>query len=768
MVVLLFSVFLLGALTVIAMEAVGLWILIRLINQKVAKEREKEKDSASAGYLIPTLYDIQGALWVLEPEMFPKPGLLDKVPTEQKRKKDFLEVMPVPKYAKLKDHCLILTETDGSHVEISLKGCTIATVSATGLSSKKWAKRYPIKVESEGSVIYKGSKIIYIYLETSWEKESWCKALRLASCDEEKLKWFTKLKIDFNNYLTSLNAGYPSFMKPSELFSAEPLDKPIKFDGSSKVRQFLKKLAKKASKSGVDYIASGTSTSGCDERKLSEKSHSVQDSVLAPDLAKLVPTGKPSSVSSEDTSVASSTPTSTEPGSRVHISGLSDVESDHRNSSDEGTLCLNLLISRLFFDAKRNLQIRNSIENWIQRALSNMRSPNYLGEVTCTSVDPGTLPPHILAMRVLPSDTNELWAMEVDVEYSGGMVLEIETRLEIRELELEGEQTSSNSSTVGEVTSALLEGIEYLGKQLKLSEEATDGIEQKDGDPILDEDRNSKSSTRASSQVSRWKSIVHSITKQVQQVPISLGVRVSSLSGTMRIYVKAPPSDQIWFGFTSMPNIEFNLESFVGDHKITSGRVALFLISRFKSAIRETLVLPNCESVCIPWMLAEKDDWVPRKVAPFMWYNQDNAGSSTTKQEAPSFKPGDEKSMSGGHAPELTSQSLNPRHIDSSTLNNHYFQEQLRAPLLDKDTPQDIVPRSTEEKQNIRPLPSQSLILVGGQNDTSEEDDSNKPRRIGTRERMLGLGKKMGEKLEVRRRHIEEKGRSFVDKMRGT
>lgn len=46
--------------------------------------------------------------------------------------------------------------------------------------------------------------------------------------------------------------------------------------------------------------------------------------------------------------------------------------------------------------------------------------------------------------------------------------------------------------------------------------------------------------------------------------------------------MKPPPSDQIWFGFTSMPDIQFNLESSVGDHKITNGRVALFLISRFK------------------------------------------------------------------------------------------------------------------------------------------------------------------------------------------
>lgn len=100
-----------------------------------------------------------------------------------------------------------------------------------------------------------------------------------------------------------------------------------------------------------------------------------------------------------------------------------------------------------------------------------MRIPSYIGEVTCTAVDPGTLPPRILAMRVLPSDMNEVWSMEIDVEYLGGMVLDIITRLELRELEVEEEKTRLNGNDDGEVPSDLLEGFEDLGKQLKLGEE---------------------------------------------------------------------------------------------------------------------------------------------------------------------------------------------------------------------------------------------------------------------------------------------------------
>ncbi|KAL0356459.1 UNVERIFIED_CONTAM: hypothetical protein Sradi_4092800, partial [Sesamum radiatum] len=521
MALLLLSAFITGALTIVIMEAVGFWILIRRLTRKVEREEIKSKAEtsfSSPGDLNPSLYEKQGAIWVLEPDKVPKSGLEDKVPTEQRRRKEILEVTPVRKYARIRDHYLILLESDGSCAQILLNGCTIVTVSGTNLASKKWAKRYPIKVESKDSAIYKGCKIIYIYLETCWEKESWCKALRLASCDdEEKIAWFSKLSMEFHYYLASLNAGYPSFMKPSAGSNAELVDKSIKIDNSSsKVRQFLKKLTKKASKSAQDYKASGASVSRHEERKLSLKSRSFQDLTLDNSLTKMDTTGKPPKISYDDSSFASSISTSSEPGAKSDLSRISDADSSCKYF-DEGTLCLNVLISRLFFDAKNNLQIRSSIQNRVQRALSNMRIPSYIGEVTCTSVDPGTLPPHILAMRVLPSDMNEMWALEIDVEYLGGAVLDIETRLEIRELESE-EETRLDTNTTGEVASDLLDGFEYLGKQLKLPEDTIHEMKQKDeGYHDKDETDNSRSSAHASSQGSRWKSILHSITKQVSQ-----------------------------------------------------------------------------------------------------------------------------------------------------------------------------------------------------------------------------------------------------------
>lgn len=213
-------------------------------------------------------------------------------------------------------------------------------------------------------MLYNGSKTIYIYLETSMEKESWCKALRLASCnDTETLEWFSKLCLEFQSYLATLNEGHLSLLKPSG-FYAGPVDRSVKLDGSSKVRHFLKKIAKKASKSGVENKTSWTLASVCEETKINEKCHSPQDSVLGTGVVKTASIQEAPNLSAEEKIGPSSTFAPS--GSRSHTSVFSDVDSDERIGSDEGIPCWNLLTSRLFFDAKSNLGIRSFIQARIQ------------------------------------------------------------------------------------------------------------------------------------------------------------------------------------------------------------------------------------------------------------------------------------------------------------------------------------------------------------------------------------------------------------------
>ncbi|GAV78925.1 DUF2404 domain-containing protein [Cephalotus follicularis] len=796
---------LLGALTILVLEAMGLLYVIKRLNQKAKKHQKQQQHHLES---IPTTnsntdldphqsldsaYKKQGIVWVLQSEKVPKNWPAENAPCEHKRKKDFLEVSPVRKFAKIEHQSLILSETHTSHASIPLKDCIVEAVSASSLPSRKWAKRFPIKVESKTSLIYNGSRIFYIYLETSWEKESWCRALRLASCgDKERLDWVNKLSKEFQDYVASLNTGYPSFMKPSVGFNAEQKDKDNRLDGStSKVHLFWKKLAKKAAKPGVENKGIWTFLSGREDRKINEKLHPFQDSTLATNMVKDASTDTTPSCSTEDNLLL---PSITCSGSQSHISVISDADSEDKFNIDEGTLCCNLLISRLFFDVKRGSAFKSSMQARIQRTLSNLRTPSYIGEIICTGIDLGNVPPYIHGMRVLPANMNEVWALEVDVEYSGGVTLDIETRLEVRELDQHKGIGGSNAESISfgsYVSSDLLEGFEHFGKQFNLTEGTVDAKEQKiEGDSKPDGLKSRKSAVSASPYVSRWKSILNSIAKQVSQVPLSLSIRVANLRATVRLHIKPPPSDQLWFSFTSMPHIEFDLESFVGDHKITSGQIALLLINRFKASIRETMVLPNCESVGIPWMLAEKDDWVPRKVAPFIWLNQEALGGYTAASEASSSQPGEAKTKiessrgSLSEPPETKQQKTNnveniqqqntessvsfallPNSVNPSNQSSKSLQE-LRTTLLASEEPQEPCQPSREEIHEYQSI-SRSLSQLDKQNSATEDDNELLLKRTGRKARILDLGKKMGEKLEEKRRHIEEKSRHIVEKMRG-
>ncbi|XP_064960210.1 uncharacterized protein LOC135581327 isoform X5 [Musa acuminata AAA Group] len=470
--------FVAGFVALVAAEGLAfLWLMGRLRRKRlavgVASRSQLIARGLDAERSLTVPFEKKGSVWVLEPKKVRKINTdeLPKKGTKQQKKNDILEVIPVKRYAKIKDQSLILSNSDGSKTTIQLLGCTVVAVSASNLASRKWAKRYPIKLESNDSKIYKGSKACYLYFDTSWEKESWCKALRLASCpDRGKWNWFSQLGEDFQDYLSSLSIEYPSFLKPSTLYT-ETTNRTSRIDESSRVQFFLKKFSKKASKNALESRQSSISSSSCGERKIDKRLPST------------------AGASSSDGFVISSS-------------------EDKFSTADEK-----------FVNDK---------------------------------------------------------------------------------------------------------GIEHYGNQLKSPSNSATGMGNRNEVDKADGLRNSKSASWTSGHVSRWKAILHSLANQVSQVPLSLSIRVISLRGTLRLYIKPPPSDQLWFGFTTMPELDWNLESSVGDRKITSSHIALLISNRFKAAIRDSLVLPNCETICIPWMLAEKDDWVPRKVAPFMWINNEN------------------------------------------------------------------------------------------------------------------------------------------------
>lgn len=78
-------------------------------------------------------------------------------------------------------------------------------------------------------------------------------------------------------------------------------------------------------------------------------------------------------------------------------------------------------------------------------------------------------------------DLTEVWAVEFDIEYLGGLLLDIETRIEVCEPELQEEFINASSEpNYNEETSSLLEGIEYYSNQLNSSACLSDQLDERD------------------------------------------------------------------------------------------------------------------------------------------------------------------------------------------------------------------------------------------------------------------------------------------------
>lgn len=181
-------------------------------------------------------------------------------------------------------------------------------------------------------------------------------------------------------------------------------------------------------------------------------------------------------------------------------------------------------------------------------------------------------------------------------------------------------------------------------------------------------------------------------------------------------------------------------------------------------------MLPNCESAYVSWMLAEKDDWVPVNAAPLMWLNRespsDSAASNEVSQSPPirqrsgerdqDSKDGKQKKADGGKVASCTLSQSSEGIVPPNDL---------KTPLLRNEGARDlIIQRKEENPEHLSP--SRYVSLKEERN--SIEDDDGKSKKTGRRAKMLDLGKKMGEKLEEKRRHLEEKSRHIVEKMRGT
>lgn len=80
-------------------------------------------------------------------------------------------------------------------------------------------------------------------------------------------------------------------------------------------------------------------------------------------------------------------------------------------------------------------------------------------------------------------------------------------------------------------------------------------------------------------------------------VPVVLAVVLRGLRGNLLLQVKPPPSNRIWYAFTSMPAMDISIEPVVSARKVGWSLITGILENKVREVFSEAIVMPHMNSV---------------------------------------------------------------------------------------------------------------------------------------------------------------------------
>ncbi|KAI5072707.1 hypothetical protein GOP47_0013109 [Adiantum capillus-veneris] len=752
--------FLAGFLCLAIIELCAIAFLLRhLFRARHRPSSASAAENVCVTYQPPHIF-LQGDMWVAAlPASTARKDAIRVVAKDHRRRKDTsddcIEIYPSRRHAQLQNNVLTLVAEDGCEERIDLRGCSVQSVSGGKEMARKWAKKYPIQLESFNQHLLVKSSVCLLYFETSWEKETWCQVLRAAAgWSTEKGNWYVDQKREFHDYCSRVDKAYPTFAKFAGVKSkhleddkAGKLDKNMAAALSRRQRIWRRITKKSLSKESAFVYKEGSGAGDLSSSLVVSKAgpERQDESIKQPSLASYSLDSSFGYESAGSSSFQSNSEKNfVEDGHSLSDSWRSDyqiVPDLAMTVSDQGTMCWNLICSRLFFDGYHSLRFQEACHKLIQKQFSKIVTPAYMGKINCTKLELGSIPPIIHSMQVLPKDSDFICSFDAVVEYSGGLQIKIDTRLDVRDSA--SQEKVLNQSLEPTLAGAAAADILRAGLETIGSSADTNVVRS------TDTESGEAGSEKAQPSRGRWKTMLARVADQVSLVPFTLSMRLVSLKGTLRVRIKPPPTEHIWFGFTSMPTIELQPEPSIGEHRITKGPVIAFITNKIKMLIQDTLVLPNCEGIWVPWMISETDDWIPQTAMPVPWSPLETR-DSLPREESQAMR---ESAVNTITETLLSSKTGNV----SPVLEEPDQLHELEEPLLENN---NVISDGESLASTDVPSPAGHVRL----RNVSGNDWMDANNRSSRRTKMLSLGKKMTEKLDEKRRLVVEKMREGLEK----
>ncbi|KAK3863190.1 hypothetical protein Pcinc_031009 [Petrolisthes cinctipes] len=348
--------------------------------------------------------------------------------------------------------------------------------------------------------------------------------------------------------------------------------------------------------------------------------------------------------------------------------GMRGTEGGDGTPTPANVAWINALAGRVFYDFLRNPYWANKVQERVQRKLSKLHVPYFVGEVVVCGVNMGSATPQLCAVGSPQVDNRGLW-VDLKVEYSGNFTMSLETKLDLMKLKrTTGLDTSShgshsassppspgepaNSSTKVYTRSPSSDG---LLRNLHFETDTDDSVEsssEEEGEeegglaaeaglPVGGSGPTSRkllklvdtvAASRYFQQAAEWKLLQRAL-QGVSNTRIELSVEVRRLAGTLALNVPPPPADRLWYGFRGNPELVMVARPRLGDRVLNLPFLVEFIQKQLKVIFEKVFVIPNMDDIVIPIM----SPLLPGQTQPVKppWESMGYGAASTTDSSQP-------------------------------------------------------------------------------------------------------------------------------------
>lgn len=247
----------------------------------------------------------------------------------------------------------------------------------------------------------------------------------------------------------------------------------------------------------------------------------------------------------------------------------SDDPVEQHEQRDEASAALNALLERIYRSVAPTAAAEAGLIEKMMRKVALARLPSFLTDVEVREVNLGSSPPHISNLRTVSPTQRRLNEAAVFKGNSASTEAEdFDTACLEMDLVFQGKVSMTVSAKL-----VLSNGFSLSSLNL--------GTKKGNASLEVEQSKNSKEKS-AKDKMGAYK------------VNVEMNVEFTRVEGTMRLLIKPPPSNRVWFAFVNPPDLEIKITPIVSSRQVGWQRALDLIDSKIREAVRS---FPHCPKI---------------------------------------------------------------------------------------------------------------------------------------------------------------------------